>query len=132
MMAAKSIRRGLSLVTLACLLVLGVGSSDTGSSRARSSAPTDQWFQGGTLNGATHAQWMAAPYRNKLATASDWLAATIWNGHLNTPADFDRLKLSAQRLVRGVDGVASVDGTGGLQVNQAAASLIAMSNNLGP
>lgn len=62
------------------------------------------WFPSeGNLHRATVSQWRNASYQNKLATASDWLAATRWKGHLNSPADFDRLKSKAKILVYGVD-----------------------------
>lgn len=134
MITARSFRHGLSIMTFACLLVLAVGSSDggTGTGGATNRAPVDRWFDGGTLHNATHAQWMAASNRNKLATAGDWLISTKWKGRLNTPTDFDRLKLKAQMLVAGVDGVASVQGTGSMSVTESAAALIAMSNDLAP
>ncbi len=134
MILARSVRHGLSLVAVACLLGMAVGSSDNGAgtSGTGSSASSNQWFSGGTLQNATVAEWRAASYQNKLATAGDWLASTKWMGHLNSPSDFDRLKLKAQKLVIAVDEVVTVKETNTMQVNEIAASLITMSYDLGP
>jgi len=56
---------------------------------------TKKWFQGGNLYNVTIAQWKNATYSNKLATASDWLAGTVWKGYLNTPDDFKKLKIQS-------------------------------------
>jgi hypothetical protein len=46
------------------------------------SAPTQRaadnraWYEGGTLHRASVNEWRRAEYRNKLATASDWIVAT--------------------------------------------------------
>ena len=106
-----------------------------GSSTLGASSSSSQWFQGGTLHNATVEQWKAATYKNKLATAADWLAATKWKGHLNSPDDFDRLKVKAELLVNCVDKVAAEAGgdfAGIIQVNEIGALLITMSNDLGP
>ena len=91
-----------------------------------------QWFQGGNLHNATVAQWKSATYKNKLATASDWLAATKWKGHLNSPDDFDKIKVKAQMLVKAVDEVVTVKQTDSMQVNEIAAAIVTMSNDIGP
>lgn len=91
------------------------------------------WFQGGNLHDASVAQWKEATYQNKLATASDWLASGLWKGHLNTPSDFDNIKVKAQMLVEAVDGVV-VDNNqiDHWKVNESAAAIIILSNDLGP
>jgi hypothetical protein len=121
-----------------CLIVLAAGSTDSGggkSSTSGSSSSSKQWFQGGNLHNATVAQWKSATYRNKLATAADWLAATKWKGHLNSQGDFDRLKVKAQMLVSAIDKVVAgkeMDQLGSMKVNEISASIVTMSNNLGP
>ncbi len=100
---------------------------------AEARAPKEQWFRGGTLHNSTIGQWRRATYENKVATASDWLAATKWDGHLNSPSDFDRLKVKSQRLANGVDeSILGLEGSDSLQINEIAASLITLSNDLGP
>ena len=91
-----------------------------------------QWFQGGDLHNATVAQWKSATYQNKLATAADWLAATKWKGHLNTPNDFDRIKIKAQMLVNALDEVAKAEGIDDTQINEIASGLITLSDDAGP
>jgi uncharacterized protein (UPF0297 family) len=91
-----------------------------------------QWFQGGSLHNATVAQWKAATYQNRLATAADCLAATKWKGYLRSPGDFDRLKAKAQILVSAVDGAVPSELWDSVGVNEIAAAIIVMSNDLGP
>jgi hypothetical protein len=125
----------ISLFVLACFLTMAVGTSDSGggtSSTSSSQNSSKQWFQGGTLHQATAAQWKAATYENKLATASDWLAATTWKGHLNSPRDFDRLKGKAQLLVNGVDEVINANPTGVVSPAEVAATIVTIANDLGP
>ncbi|UAJ72935.1 hypothetical protein IQE94_00790 [Synechocystis sp. PCC 7339] len=50
------------------------------------------WLKGGTLHNSTVLEWKNGSYENKLATAADWLASTIWKNHLNSASDFDVLK----------------------------------------
>ena len=91
-----------------------------------------QWFQGGNLHSATVAQWKKASYQNKLATASDWLTATKWKGHLNSPGDFDRLKLKAQLLVECVDETVVGLELGEMRVAEIAVALHHLSNDFSP
>ena len=91
-----------------------------------------QWLQGGNLHNATISEWKSATYQNKLATAADWLAGTIWEGYLTSPDDFNKLKVKAQMLVNAVDGVVTVKKTDYLKVNELATAIIIMSNDLGP
>ncbi len=100
--------------------------------QAKSQPRSLKWLQGGNLHRATLAEWQNASYRNKLATASDWLAGTRWEGHLNSLDDFDRLKVKAQMLVEGVDRVVAGWGPGEERVTVIAAGLVTMSNDLGP
>ncbi len=107
----------------------------TTSSNSTSSTSSRKWFQGGNLHNATLAQWKSATYQNKLATASDWLTATKWKGHLNSSSDFDKIKVKAQMLVRAVDKVVSgkeMDQLDFMKANEIAAALVTMSNDLGP
>jgi len=129
-----------SLAGLLVFVILAIGSVDdssSSSSGARTKANSTnsgkgQWFQGGNLHNATVGQWRRATYANKLATAADWLSATKWKGHLNSPSDFDRIKMKAQMLVNAVDEVVTVEGTDSMQVNELAAAILTMSNDLGP
>ncbi len=91
-----------------------------------------QWFKGGNLHKATVAQWKRATYQNKLATAADWLVVTKWKGYLNSPADFDKIKVKAKMLVDAVDTVVTVKNTESLQVTEIALTIINMSDDLGP
>lgn len=90
------------LLSLVLIFYIYRSGGCTQSTKSRVSNST-QWFQGGTLHDASIRQWENASYRNKLATAGDWLAATKWKGHLNSPDDFDRVKLKSQMLVEGID-----------------------------
>jgi hypothetical protein len=97
--------------------------------------PKKEWYSGGTLHKATSAQWKAATRENKLATAADWLDATLWKGHLRTHDDANRLKVKAQMAVDGVDLVVNSkagDQLDSMSVAEIAAALITMSNDLGP
>lgn len=71
-----------------------------------------KWYEGGTLHKSTVGDWRKASYANKLATAGDWLSATLWRGHLNESQDFDRLKVKAQTLVRVLDTAVAHQNTG--------------------
>jgi len=132
-------RHAVSLFGLLLFLIFAVGSVDdssesggsAGSTRPRGSSST-QWFQGGNLHSATVAQWKNASYKNKLATASDWLVATRWKGHLTSPDDFDRLKLKARMLVKAVDEVIAGQQADYLKVAEIAAALVNMTNDFSP
>jgi len=93
---------------------------------------SEQWYQGGTLHKATYAVWKNASYKNKLATSSDWLISTSWKGHLNSPDDLNRLKLKAKMLVSAVDEIVSTNYISSLIVTEIAASIITLSDDLGP
>ena len=62
-----------------------------------------EWYVGGNLHNATVGQWKVASERNKLATAADWLAATKWKEKLNSPEDFNKMKVKAGILVNAVN-----------------------------
>lgn len=131
----KTIRHIISLLALFGLIIIATGCTDDGGGKTGTSSISSssrQWFQGGNLHNATIAQWKGATYQNKLATAADWLAATKWNGYLKSPEDFDRLKVKAQMLVSAVDEVVNVKEMDSLQVTEIAASIISLSNDLGP
>lgn len=100
--------------------------------RVESSNESQKWFQGGTLHNASISEWKRASRRNKLATAADWLSSTLWDGHLNTLADFDRLRVKAQMLVNGIDEAVAVDGELPFTAREVGALLVTMSNDLGP
>ncbi|MHA1336274.1 MAG: hypothetical protein ACTSPW_11090 [Promethearchaeota archaeon] len=135
MIRQRILQHAISLIALVCLLALAVGSTDGGgekSGRSSGSSSSKQWYQGGNLHKATVAQWKGATYQNKLATAADWLVATKWKGYLKSPDDLDKLKVKAQMLVNAVDEVVTVKQMDSLQVNEIAAAIITMSNDLGP
>lgn len=116
----------ISLVTLSSLLSLTVGCANGEKSNS------NQWFKGGNLHNATVSQWNEASYQNKLATAADWLAATEWKGHLNSPDDFNKIKVKAQMLVDAVDEVVAETEIGSLKVNEIAAAIVTKSNDFSP
>lgn len=91
-----------------------------------------QWFEGGNLHNATIAEWRKATPENRLATASDWLAATKWKGMLTSKAAFDALKIKSQILADGVTKVGQADKAGTMKAMEIAGILIQTSNNLGP
>ena len=135
MTCQRVLQHAISLLALACLLTLAVGSTDNGEEKSGTTSSfslSKQWFQGGNLHNATVAQWKGATYQNKLATAADWLASTKWEGYLKSSDDFDNIKVKAQMLVNAVDGAVAAKQTDSLQVAEIAAAIITMSNDLGP
>lgn len=91
-----------------------------------------QWYEGGTLHKATVAQWNAATNQNKLATAADWLAATKWKNHLNSPADFNKMKVKAQILVNAINEAASEKQPESWQITDVATPIMLIANDIGP
>lgn len=135
MIPKNAIRHIVSLLVLIGLLIMAAGSTDNGGEQpgtSSRSSSSKQWYLGGNLHNATVVQWKGATYQNKLATAADWLVATKWKGYLKSPDDFDKLRVKAQMLVNAVDEVVTVEKTDSLQVNEIAASIITLSNDLGP
>ncbi len=95
----------------------------------------EKWFEGGNLHKATISQWKKATYRNKLATAGDWLAATKWKGHINSMDDFNRLKVKAAVLVNAIDGsikVDEIDEIESMVISEIVTLIIISSYGLGP
>ena len=99
---------------------------------ARSTTLTKKWYEGGTLHNATITQWKNATYRNKLATAADWLAGTIWKGNLKSLDDFKKLKVKARMLVKAVDETVGGLDIGSWQVNEIAAAIVTLSYEFSP
>ena len=94
-----------------------------------------QWFEGGNLHNTTWKKWKKATYRNKLATAGDWLTATKWKGHLNSHDDFDKLKKKARLLVTSIDEMIEIDDAGSLDsmsLAEAATLLVLVSPDFDP
>lgn len=91
-----------------------------------------EWWQGGTLHQATLATWRTADPEDKLATAADWLAASKWRGHIRTEADLRRVRGVAERLVRGLDLIASRPRAGAEPAAGIAAILIESAADSGP
>ena len=123
-------QHSISLFTLILLIILAIGSSEDKKQSTQSSS--NQWFRGGTLHNATVSQWKNATYKNKLATAADWLASTVWKGHLNSPNDFDKVKIKSEMLVKAVDKVVAETKIESMKVTEIASSIITLSNDLGP
>ena len=94
------------------------------------------WFSGGTLHKSTVRDWKNASYKNKLATCSDWLAATLWKGHLNSMRDFEKVKIKSQKLVGALNDLVNdssvYDTIKDQSISEYAAAIITMANDLGP
>ena len=57
-----------------------------------------EWYQGGTLHKSMAFQWKQAEYRNKLATAADWVSGSMrQKGY--TPKSMDEIKKKAKELL---------------------------------
>ena len=116
----------------ACLAGCATPQERSSGSSAPSAPSVESWFTGGTLHRATVGEWKSATHQNKLATAADWLVATRWKGHMNSLADADRIKPKAEALVNAVDGAVNAEGIDTMKVNEVAAAIITLSNDLGP
>lgn len=96
----------------------------------------DQWWKGGTLHNASITAWRAASQADKVATAGDWLANTTWKGHIDGPADLDRVRVKATMLAHNMDIMVSdpriTDASAGATMGEMAAFIIRMANDLGP
>ena len=129
------VKHAISILVLAFLMILVYGSNDNEGSKTKKPSGTSSsksWYEGGNLHNATVGQWKSATHRNKLATAADWLASTKWKGHLNSPRDFEKIKVKANMLVKAVNKVITVEGTDSMKVTEIAAAIVTMSNDLGP
>ncbi len=91
-----------------------------------------EWFQGGTLHDATVSEWQKASAENKLATASDWLSATLWKGKLTSYDAFEKMKAKTQLLVDAIDRVVQGQDLGNTKAIEIAAAIVTTSNDLGP
>ena len=91
-----------------------------------------KWWQGGSLHEATISQWQEASSANKLATASDWLSATLWKGKLTSLDAFEKLKVKSQMLADAIDQVADGQDMGAVKAIEIAAALVTTGNDLGP
>jgi len=96
------------------------------------SPSSTQWYKGGSLHKATIAEWKNATQQNRLATAADWLSATTWKGHLNSPADFEKLKEKSQLLVDALAEAGSGNDLDSLKASEFAASLFLITNDFDP
>lgn len=84
-------------------------------------ADKQAWYEGGTLHRASIKEWRSAKYRNKLATASDWVVATEKVDNLEDAKDL------AGELITCVDGsVAGLDADYMKATEIAAACLVIM------
>ena len=73
-----------------------------------------------------------ASQRNKIATAADWLASSKWKGHLNSPGDFEILKVQAKKLSDAIDLSASDPNLGFMPAVDVADGIIKLASDLGP
>jgi hypothetical protein len=123
-----------SVIVVSILFFVFLFSNDPDNNEPRQHGyATDAWFKGGNLHTATVAQWKSATYKNKLATAGDYLARTLWDNSLNSTSDFEKIKIKADQLVRGIDYVVRAQGTDDIKINEIAGTIIATSgNDLGP
>lgn len=123
-------------VWLFIIVVLGVFAGMMDKKNNPSSVSTPQrvqhWYEGGTLHKATITQWKVATDRDKLATAADWLAATLWKEYLKSPKDFERMKVKAQMLVREIDKSIAVKNIDHLEITEITTALLLMSKDFGP
>lgn len=124
----------LGIIAVSILFFAFLFSNDSENNESdQHSYATDAWFHGGNLHKATVSQWKSASYKNKLATAGDYLASTLWDNSLNSTNDFEKLKIKADQLVSGIDYVIRAQGTDDIKINEIAGTIIATSgNNLGP
>lgn len=102
------------------------------SNSARKPGSSTQWYKGGNLHKATVTEWENATPQNRLATTADWLSTTKWKGHLNSPADFQKLKEKSQLLVDALAEASSGNSLDSLTVSELAASLLLISSDFGP
>lgn len=77
-------------------------------------------------------EWVQADDGNRLATAGDMLAATLWEGQLSSINDFSRLKPKAKLLVMKLDQIASEEGMAKIPVAEVAGGLMLSEKDLGP
>ena len=91
-----------------------------------------RWFEYGDLHNADLAKWRVASQRNKIATAADWLASSKWKGHLNSPGDFEILKVQAKKLSDAIDLSASDPNLGFMPAVDVADGIIKLASDLGP
>jgi hypothetical protein len=123
------------LFLIAVIVALTAQDCSGGSSTKKTQTASDtnsRWFSGGNLHNATIAEWKSATHRNKLATCGDWLASTKWKGSLNSPADFEKLKVKAEMLLKAVDKTVEGETVEEMKVAEVAAAIITMSNDLSP
>ena len=94
------------LLTVAVVLLLLFAA--TGCSISPSSATSRKWFEGGTLHRATPAEWLRAPYRDRLATSADFMVAIFKNSGtvLDSPA---QLRIPAVELEKCISEVVVTD-----------------------
>ena len=85
----------ISLVTMLVVVSLaGVAMIACESGGQSSSETSPQWYVGGTLNDKTVAEWRVASYRNRLATAADFVIAL--GRFQSLPSDFKQRAISLE------------------------------------
>jgi hypothetical protein len=76
--------------------------SPSSNTQISSGSSAQEWYQGGTLHSVTIAQWVNGSYRDKLATAGDWIVGRLGDEQAR---DMSRLMGRAAGLVHCVDSV---------------------------
>jgi hypothetical protein len=86
----------------------------------KSSAPQNEWYEGGTLQKATMKEWSSASYENRLATSADFVASSL-KADGQKPLSMDQFKLMSIDFEREI----SEANMGGVDDNQRAAEVAA-------
>ena len=84
-----------------------------------------QWYSGGTLHHSTVAQWRQASASNRLATASDWVAAVVDESQWRT-IGMDGLRQLSEALVSCVDQASTAPAIQGSRASELAAACVVL------
>ena len=68
---------------------------------------TSKWYEGGTLHGATIADWKSATARNRLATSADFVMVS--GQYQSLPPDLRDRAVQFEECISTATGVAAVD-----------------------
>ncbi len=111
----------IAMGVMAMLLLVVCSGSTGGRRRSRTPALSQSWYSGGTLHKATMREWSQASYKNKLATASDFVCKKVQiDGRTMPPVD--SLRPAAEHLVRNLDAA----NAGGAANDQEVTTVVAM------
>lgn len=78
-----------------------------------------EWWEGGTLHGASVKEWKQATYSNKMATSADWILTLYNEGSLTGKIVFnspDDVKILCKSMVSALDDAVSEGGYKGEQI----------------